>query len=741
MTTKRATRPWFNYLLGLACVGAIVAAILVVGPASGSQTAVTRTAKAAEGVVQSTVSGSGTLAPATKVGVNFATSGSLTGLFVSVGDHVTAGELLAEISPASAESSLRSAEIEQTTDEAAYQDAIEGLTPAEQRQADISAEQSRASVKSSKQSLRQDQQSAKSEEASASATIAQDEVSLKSTEQSVAVEAKSQQDALNQDIGQRGTDEKAVIEARAAVEEAKSLLATEKAKSPPDEQKLSSAESKVSAAEATLRSDEAKVIQDGYTISTAQNNQAAQVIKGQQSIDSARNTVANAQKTKASTKLRSEQTIAQARTSLASAELSLQSTLASNEIKAAPPKTSTVVSAENNVKSAQLTVEKARQTLSETKLYAPTEGVVASIKNTVGESVTGTGTSTATEGSSGSSASGGTGSTSGDSGGAGGGASGAGASATSSGTGTSGTAGSGTSAIGKSGGTGGSASSGGTGAAGTGTSGSDTSGASSESGPSEHSGTSSTSDSSGGGVFHEVADTSGNSSSLHDIADPSTSGASTSSSGTGNGTGTSSESSSSSSSSFIELVDVSGYQLVVPLSESEITNVHVGQIATVTVEALEGRKFAAEVVSLPVLSTSSSGVVSYDVTFQLDQVAAGLKPGMSATAEVVVKQEEGVNVPTSAISADTVTVERSGKQVRQRVVTGLAGNTSTIILSGLKAGETVVLPAATSSTSSLTSKLGSRLGGGALGGGGLGGGFAGGGGGGGGGGAFFRGGG
>ncbi len=424
MTTKRATRPWFNYLLGLVCVGAIVAAILVVGPASGSQTAVTRTAKAAEGVVQSTVSGSGTLAPATKVGVNFATSGSLTGLFVSVGDHVTGGELLAEVSPSSAESSLRSAEIEEATDEADYQDAVEGLTPAEQRQAEISAEQSRASVKSAKQSLRQDQQSAKSEEASASATIAQDEVSLKSSEQSVAVEAKSQQDALNQDIGQRGSDEKAVVEARAAVEEAKSLLATEKAKSPPDEQKLGSAESKVSAAEATLRSDEAKVIQDGYTISTAQNNQAAQVIKGQQSIDSARNTVANAQKTKASTKLRSEQTIAQARTSLASAELSLQSTLAANEIKAAPPKTSTVVSAENNVKSAQLTVEKARQALSETKLYAPTEGVVASIKNTVGESVTGTGT----EGSS--TASSGTGASTGS-----GAAGGTGASATSSGTG------------------------------------------------------------------------------------------------------------------------------------------------------------------------------------------------------------------------------------------------------------------------------------------------------------------
>jgi hypothetical protein len=69
-------------------------------------------------------------------------------------------------------------------------------------------------------------------------------------------------------------------------------------------------------------------------------------------------------------------------------------------------------------------------------------------------------------------------------------------------------------------------------------------------------------------------------------------------------------------------------------------------------------------------------------------------------------------------------VERAGKQVRQRVLTGLAGNTSTIILSGLRAGETVVLPAASStSTSSLGSRLGSRLGGLGGAGGGGGGGF------------------
>jgi multidrug resistance efflux pump len=200
----------------------------------------------------------------------------------------------------------------------------------------------------------------------------------------------------------------------------------------------------------------------------------------------------------------------------------------------------------------------------------------------------------------------------------------------------------------------------------------------------------------------------------------SSSGRSSSSSGSG-----SSSSSSSSSSSFAVLSDLNTMQLVVPLSESEIVHVHVDQPATVTVEALEGLKLAAHVVSVATLSTSNSGVVSYNVTFQLDQAASALKPGMSASAEVVVKQEEGVNVPTSAISGRAVTVVRGGTRIRQTVVTGLAGNSSTIILSGLKAGEEIVLPIASTSGSTgstgITSRFGGR-GGGALGGSGFGGG-------------------
>jgi hypothetical protein len=174
------------------------------------------------------------------------------------------------------------------------------------------------------------------------------------------------------------------------------------------------------------------------------------------------------------------------------------------------------------------------------------------------------------------------------------------------------------------------------------------------------------------------------------------------------------------------LTNLGSMQLVVPLSEAEVGKVRKGQIATVTVEAQEGRKVAAHVSRIATLSTSNSGVVSYDVTFTLDQMTSGLKPGMSATAEVVVKQATGVNVPTSAITGGTVTIVNGSSQTHRSVVTGLAGNSSTIILSGLKAGETVLLPSISSSSAAGASAAGRGAGVRGLGGGfGGGGGFAG----------------
>src|ERR1700736_3287551 len=197
--SKYKERPWLTILLGLLCIASIVATYTTVGHASSATSQSRRTATVAQGVVQQTVSGSGTLKPAANVGVNFANGGTLRGVLVSVGDKVKAGQLLAEINPSSAQSSLRSAEISLSTAEASYQDAVKGLTPAEGRQAEIGASQARAAVSSSQQTLRQSQQTAKSEESSARASLTQAEASLKNTERAVAVEATTQQDAVSQD--------------------------------------------------------------------------------------------------------------------------------------------------------------------------------------------------------------------------------------------------------------------------------------------------------------------------------------------------------------------------------------------------------------------------------------------------------------------------------------------------------------------------------------------------------------
>src|SRR5271154_6412369 len=104
--TERTRAPWLLYTLCVLCAGAIAAAVLVVGPASSSQATVTRTATVAQGVVQSTVSGSGNLQATNQLNLGFKTGGTVTHIYVAQGQHVTEGQLLAALDPQSAEVAL-----------------------------------------------------------------------------------------------------------------------------------------------------------------------------------------------------------------------------------------------------------------------------------------------------------------------------------------------------------------------------------------------------------------------------------------------------------------------------------------------------------------------------------------------------------------------------------------------------------------------------------------------------------
>ncbi len=87
----------------------------------GAPTSSARTSKeivsAEQGVVQSTVTGSGNIAAGTDVSVNFNTSGTLQDVYVHVGQHVTGGQLLADLDPTSANLQLSQAQSQLTAAE------------------------------------------------------------------------------------------------------------------------------------------------------------------------------------------------------------------------------------------------------------------------------------------------------------------------------------------------------------------------------------------------------------------------------------------------------------------------------------------------------------------------------------------------------------------------------------------------------------------------------------------------
>jgi multidrug efflux pump subunit AcrA (membrane-fusion protein) len=120
-------------------------------------------------------------------------------------------------------------------------------------------------------------------------------------------------------------------------------------------------------------------------------------------------------------------------------------------------------------------------------------------------------------------------------------------------------------------------------------------------------------------------------------------------------------------------------------------------------------------------------VVTYPVTISLINPPATVRDGMTADASVIVATRANVLVlPSAAITTtgpiSTVTVLANGKKTTRTVTTGLVGSSTTEMLTGVKAGDVVVEPtvSVTSTTSSSTGRGGF---GGGFGGGGFGGGF------------------
>jgi HlyD family secretion protein len=147
-----------------------------------------------------------------------------------------------------------------------------------------------------------------------------------------------------------------------------------------------------------------------------------------------------------------------------------------------------------------------------------------------------------------------------------------------------------------------------------------------------------------------------------------------------------------------EVVDSSAMQLDVQVDEIDIVDVYLGQKALVSVDALPNLTIDGTVSSISVLPALQSGVVVYDtrISFKAPNNKA-LKPGMSASADVIVSERKNVLlVPDRAIGKNDkgdaiVTAIVDGKTEQKVVTTGASDGIQTEIVAGLNEGDTVVV--------------------------------------------------
>ena len=144
------------------------------------------------------------------------------------------------------------------------------------------------------------------------------------------------------------------------------------------------------------------------------------------------------------------------------------------------------------------------------------------------------------------------------------------------------------------------------------------------------------------------------------------------------------------------------------LNEVDVVNVKVGQQATITFDALPDMTLTGKVSEVDTIGTVSQGVVSYNVQVALDVSNAQVRPGMSDTVAIITNvKQDTLLVPNAAITTKgnatyVQVLGADGTPAQVEVTTGLANDTQTEILSGIKEGDKIVTKTVTSSTTTVT---------------------------------------
>ena len=159
----------------------------------------------------------------------------------------------------------------------------------------------------------------------------------------------------------------------------------------------------------------------------------------------------------------------------------------------------------------------------------------------------------------------------------------------------------------------------------------------------------------------------------------------------------------------LTIADMSIVEAVMEVDETDIPTVKVGQRATVTIDAYPNKTYngvVTEVGSSPIPSvTGGADAVNFEVKIQLENPPAGVRPGFSASADIItgtrakvvaitlqalVVREKPGSTPGKQQDEEGVYVHKAGKATFVTVTTGLTGESSIEITKGLTDGEQIV---------------------------------------------------
>lgn len=152
--------------------------------------------------------------------------------------------------------------------------------------------------------------------------------------------------------------------------------------------------------------------------------------------------------------------------------------------------------------------------------------------------------------------------------------------------------------------------------------------------------------------------------------------------------------------------DLQKMQIDTSVAEADVGGVKMGQAVTFTVDAYPERVFQGQVRRIRLDSKIQQNVVTYDVVIAVDNADETLLPGMTAFVSILVNEKANcLKLPLAALkfrpsgktndSAETTgkTVYRLDKRraIATPVQLGLTDGKYAEVLSGLKAGDTVIL--------------------------------------------------